>query len=356
MKDYHVTRTKLFAFSVVSLLIVLAAGEVSVRVWAYYFRTPYERYNPTLGRIELIPNIRIEKPNRRISVNSLGFVGDEFQAQKPQEVYRIFALGDSCTFGTGWEESTYPWILEQLLNNTSDRRRYEVINAGIEGYNSTWALARLKDEILRYDPDMVFVYIGWNDLMNRAPQGDRSESPRNRLLSSLMDNSYLIRAYRKLVFYYLRPLVVEPSVAPNEADFRAYDGFTPAVFQRNLEDIATVLRQNGVSTVFATLPTVVRRTMTREELRRSRVFFPYFAGSYSVDQFLSLHRAYNETVRSVAAKYSIPLVDLDREFNKYPTREGLFWDTMHPSKRGHVLIARMTFKMVAPTLKEEETK
>jgi lysophospholipase L1-like esterase len=84
---------------------------------------------------------------------------------------------------------------------------------------------------------------------------------------------------------------------------------------------------------------VVRQGMTYEELKRQYVVFPYYAGTYSVDKFLSLHRSYNNAIRRVASKYGVPLVDLDTIFNKYD-KDDLFWDTMHPSTKGHRLIAR----------------
>jgi len=35
-------------------------------------------------------------------VNSRGFLGPEFTEQPAPDVYRIIALGDSCTFATGF--------------------------------------------------------------------------------------------------------------------------------------------------------------------------------------------------------------------------------------------------------------
>jgi phospholipase/lecithinase/hemolysin len=79
--------------------------------------------------------------------------------------------------------------------------------------------------------------------------------------------------------------------------------------------------------------------MTHEELKNQQVVFPYYAGAYSVDKFLSLHRSYNASIRRTALQHGVALVDLDELFNQH-SKDDLFWDTMHPTAKGHRLIAR----------------
>jgi hypothetical protein len=65
-------------------------------------------------------------------INSKGFLGPEFDDRKAPGVYRIFAGGDSCTFGSGFWRETYPAIAAQILGAEAGSGRFEVINAGIE--------------------------------------------------------------------------------------------------------------------------------------------------------------------------------------------------------------------------------
>jgi lysophospholipase L1-like esterase len=327
-------------YSLIPTIFLLAAGELGLRTWAHYFRTPYERFNNSKGRLELVPNTRFTTPRGDdFIINSKGFLGPEFQAYKPSGTYRIFALGDSCTFGSGnWKEA-YPAILGELLNSSGYQHRFEIINAGIEGYNSEYALARLKEEVVQYEPDMVLLYIGWNDLMKVNPS-NLSATGKYTWLTKLMDRSYILKAYNKLLFYYLRPIFLKPEVKPSEVDLHAFDQFTPLAFQNNLESIVSLLIQRRTTPVLMTLPTVLTNSMTQEDVKSQHVFFPYYAGTYSVSKVLSLHRAYNDTIRGVAALYKVPLVDLDALFNVRAKRD-LFWDTMHPSEKGHRLIAEV---------------
>src|SRR5213594_2292034 len=85
---------KVAIFSMLPVLVLLGAAEVGLRVWAYWFRTPYERYNVRSGRLELVPNIyHTTAGGREFRINSRGFLGPEFVARRAPGVYRIVAVG-----------------------------------------------------------------------------------------------------------------------------------------------------------------------------------------------------------------------------------------------------------------------
>jgi lysophospholipase L1-like esterase len=336
---------KVAIFSVLPVLILAGAGEVGLRVWAYWFRTPYERYNPTSGRLELVPNMHYTTARGlEFRINSKGFLGPEFDERKAPGVYRIFAVGDSCTFGSGFWRQTYPAIAAQILGAEAGSGRFEVINAGIEGYNSEFALDRIRTELLAYDPDMLILYLGWNDLMKIDPR-NAGATGRYLGVTRVLERSFLVKAYGKALFYYLRPLVMKPRVGPDPDATRELAAFVPVRYRANLEMAVELLRKHGVVPVLVTLPTVVTADMTLEDLERAHVFFPYYPAGYGVDAFLRLHGAYNEVIRKTAAKYGVPLVDLEAVLGG-AVRHELFWDTMHPSEKGHRLIAEAIARTV----------
>ena len=159
-----------------------------------------------------MPNLRYTNSRgQEFWINSKGFVGPEFDEQPPSGVYRIIALGDSCTFGF-WK-MVYPGVLERLLNDSGSSRRFEVINAGIEGYNSTFALGRIRDELLRYRPHLMIIYIGWNDLMKVNPTA-QTEHPGLAVVARTIDRLWLTKGLRKLLFYYVRPRLGNPATGP----------------------------------------------------------------------------------------------------------------------------------------------
>jgi lysophospholipase L1-like esterase len=326
-------------FSLIIVLGLIVAAEGAIRIWALYFRTSYERYNRHTGRLELVPNLRYTNARgQEFRINSRGFVGPEFDERPRPGVARVMAVGDSCTFGTGFWQIGYPSLLERRLNSDGPSARFEVINAGIEGYNSTFALDRIRDELLGYRPRLMTIYIGWNDLMKTDPANE-SRLDAHSWLADLLDRSYLMKAYKKLLFVNLRPLVVRPSTVEGPGDAAAYDGFVPARYRANLEAMIRLLRQQEVGVVLVTLPTVVRAGMSGDDLRHANVFFPHFAGAYGPSRLLSLQRAYNRTVLEVGARNGVEVVDLSAVFAAIDDPRPYFWDTMHPNERGHALIA-----------------
>src|SRR2546430_5102925 len=146
--------TKVAIYSLIIIVLLFGVSELALRLYDRYFRIAYLTYDAEHGRPVLVPNARVHTRDDHVSTNSKGFVGPEFDDNKPAGVTRIIAVGDSCTFAGGWYEKTYSGMLSTLLNGRNSTKRFEVINAGVSGYNSQIALARLKDELLQYQPDL----------------------------------------------------------------------------------------------------------------------------------------------------------------------------------------------------------
>ena len=335
---------KIMVFSILPVLLLLLIGEGGLRVYSWYFRTAYERYNVSTGRLELVPNVQVKIPGGpNIRINSKGFVGAEFTDVKTKGIQRVFTVGDSCTFAADWDVS-YSAFLGKMLN--VDGLKYEVINAGIEGYNSEYALGRLRDDILQYDPDLVTIYIGWNDLMKVSP-GNMSSSGRVSWLGAVLSHSYIYKGLSKVIFFHVRPLLIQPGLTGNESEYHVFDQFVPVTYEENVSAMVALLRERNVRVLLLTRPTVLTRNMTAEDLRSQHVFFPFFPEAYSVPRLLSLHDAYNNSIRRLAVRLQVPIVDLDELFNRQDKRT-LFWDTMHPSKEGHELISAV----LAPRIRD----
>jgi hypothetical protein len=123
-----------------------------------------------------------------VHINSKGFRTEEYNIQKPINIYRILNIGDSVVFG--WEvrqESTYGKLLEALLNKSKNSTHYEVINAGIPGWNLESERNFLLQEGLTYQPDLVILDV---TLVNDIYGGGPSVSDNPSLLQWLRDNTY----------------------------------------------------------------------------------------------------------------------------------------------------------------------
>jgi lysophospholipase L1-like esterase len=328
---------KTLVFSAILIVLFFAAAEAAVRMWVYFFRTPAERFDLASGTFILVPG-SFPRPNAPpVQVNSRGFVGAEFEEPRPAGVKRVVTIGDSCTFGQGTGAQTYPAQLALRLNGSNGADRVQVINAGIEGLNSELALRRLVSKVLPLKPDVVTVYLGWNDLMKFEP-GGQIEHPGLGIVARVMDRLWLVKGMRKLVFYYIRPAVRAPATGPASRTGRFRD-YRPAPFESNLRSIITVAQEAGAKVVLMTTPSVVSDDMTLEDLRKANVVFPYYSSAYAVGDFVDLIAAYNRSIRVVAAAKGVFLVDLAQEIDQRADRRRLFLDTMHPNQPGRELIA-----------------
>src|SRR6476661_6982557 len=83
--------------SVIGVVVMEVTARVAYRFGRYTPKTVTESYlqpNPYLRQV-LRPSSRTRVRNATVDVNSLGFRGPEFSANKPAGTYRVFVLGGS---------------------------------------------------------------------------------------------------------------------------------------------------------------------------------------------------------------------------------------------------------------------
>jgi lysophospholipase L1-like esterase len=209
-----------------------------------------------------------------------------------------------------------------------DRRLPEEINA----------LRLLEQKILHYQPDVVTVYVGWNDLVKRDPMSiHQASSERYQWLAYRTYDVYLIKLWRKVVYAKLRPLVlsVGREVPPDEA--AAYARYVPTVFMQHLERMAELAKRHHARMVFLTLPSPLRADMDPRDVKR--LYFPHY--TYNLKRFALGYARYNQVIKDVAKAEGIPVIDLAARF---ADRGNLFMDTAHAWCVGHVALAAEIYR------------
>jgi len=105
-----------------------------------------------------------------VGLRSAGFVLLYVSAPKENTIsesytnntYRILALGESTTEMGG--KNSWPSQLETVLNNKTNKFRFKVFNEGIAGTTTAFIVARLGNNLQKYNPNMVITMMGINDV------------------------------------------------------------------------------------------------------------------------------------------------------------------------------------------------
>ncbi len=245
-------------------------------------------------------------------INSFGFRDDELPVAKPKGTYRIFTLGDSCTFGDGVSnDETYANVAGRLLNGRFPEKRIDVINAGVPGYTSYQARRLLERDLLRFEPDAITVYVGINDGipvrsgMSDAMRGRKSVRAWNARLSLAP-----WRTYQFMEFIVLR-FVAGQGPPPVEFDIglafktNVSEGTPVRVpkveFFENLSAIAGTCGERGVRLLLLTNPT--RGGPDAEN--SANTYLREFSARRGVS-IIDLYRAFKPLERSGVEQYDPP--------------------------------------------------
>ena len=115
------------------------------------------------SNIEYTTCIRYNSDNE-----SMQFKDYYYPIEKPENTFRIVALGDSFTQGVLVKTNdTWPKQLERKLNEL-DKKDYEVLNFGGGGFNTEDEVRIFKEYALLYNPDMVILQFHFTDLWNNT--------------------------------------------------------------------------------------------------------------------------------------------------------------------------------------------
>lgn len=98
----------------------------------------------------------------------------------------ILAFGDSLTYGTGTSrDNAYPAVLERLTGR-------KVINAGVPGETSNRGLIRLANLIDQYQPDLIIICHGANDILRKLDLNRTRDNIQQMIDMARQNNSQVI--------------------------------------------------------------------------------------------------------------------------------------------------------------------
>ena len=147
--------------------------------------------DPFVDLYNLRPLFELDADTGRMAISPERFnlfCPASFALNKPADTFRVFALGGSTTQGEPYSTQTaFPQWLQLDLQAALSDRHVEVINCGGLSYASYRVLAILR-EVLHYSPDLIIVYSGHNEYLERRSYAPLHASSRlNRAQRWLSD-------------------------------------------------------------------------------------------------------------------------------------------------------------------------
>lgn len=293
------------------------------------------------------PDAQITRNGIRYTQNSAGFRGKDFPT-KSQKI-RIVTIGGSTTYGVGVsDDDTWPAQLEHQLGNN-----YEVFNLGVPGHSTAEHLAMLSLTLPEYQPDILIMHVGLNDLRNLHVKNLKSDY--SNYHAPMLFNSYgfcsaspLDRfASGKLAIWLLREIhVLRPCAF---ADFEleqdsSHDNeeMTKRLYVRNLETLMAIAKYQGLK------PILVPQVLVKERFQGGRL--KWWIPLIEDDQLIGYLNAYNSLTEEVAKKEGLIFV---REISEQTWTASDFVDPSHLSPDGNRKFAAILQRAVS-NMKEQD--
>jgi lysophospholipase L1-like esterase len=253
----------------------------------------------------------------RKTTNRLGFRGRDIEIPKPAERTRVVCLGGSTTYGDGTDDDhTYPALLEQELLKARPGRDIEVINAGVLSYTTAETLPNLAFRCLDFEPDVIVLYEGINDVRPRRYADFDSAYFHYRKIwdgtASAFEKGEGDMGGGINCFIQHLPPPGDTDVAANQAKAGT------AAFRRNLASIAGIAKAHGIAVVMVSCVSDPAPEADDPALVAGIV-------------------EHNGVVRDVAAEQGALFIDMAARYQG----AGQFTDLVHMNDEGSLQMARL---------------
>lgn len=251
--------------------------------------------------------------------NSLGF--RDYEHDKSSDAYRILVLGDSVTSGHFIQRYTdaFPALLEEELKERGVDA--EVLNFGVNGYNTQQEIEILKDRGLVFAPDLVVVAYCLNDrvrsdggLLNMLLTIGKGKRPSWTKLGNILGKSQLAR-------------MLEYRYRASQSITSEYQPLFRDTVDESFQELHRLSEDKGFAPLIAILPDF--RDLDSDSLR----------GDYSA-------------VAELADKSSLPFLQTLPLVQECKDKGAgrLYRDHYHPTAAGHKCIAKGLASRIAAQL------
>lgn len=237
-----------------------------------------------------------------VKLNSVGYRDREYSKDKNENIFRVYALGDSYTFG--WlidnPNDSYPKILEKELNKKL-YKKVEVINAATPGFSIFEEVSRFLTEGIQYHPDLVLLAINDDESLVANRYATRSD----KFLPEFIKKSNVYNAVLGSIFNRL-------------VEKKNHNYLTNIYTEKNSKDWSE----------FSDQIISIKKEAEKYNAKLGIIVYPHIHPNQPNDNY-DLY-PYNKKLREFGKKNNIIIIDpLDR-FLKYKNKEKLVINPADP--------------------------
>lgn len=318
----------------------------------YFHPKPYTEFRgkPNTSHIfESFEEMGGAKENALITFNKLGFRG-KIPGEKASNEFRIIVLGGSSVLHGVPLENSIPKQIEKLFNKNSTKD-VKVYNWGVLAFNSSQELSLLVLEVLNYEPDMVIVYDGGNDVYIPKSYEPRPGYPYNwrlyesgvnflrrdakvsQILALLFGKSRILNMlFKKRLQQIITKIPKEPEIAQYLSE--QWKREIAEGYISNLNKMCLVSRGAGIKFAAFLQPLIYYKKPLvgkEEKLLRDKEFQNYIQEIYREIQSGII------TLETESQDSNCHFYDLSYIFKGY--NQETFWDFVHTDNDGNKYIA-----------------
>jgi lysophospholipase L1-like esterase len=343
-----------------------------------YIRFEYPRHYSAITEAE--PGLPGLSGIHQFTTNNMGFRGDSLADPKPPGEFRVFMVGGSTTecFYLDDNDDLARVVQRELSRAAPAGTTIRVYNAGLSGAASDDHVATISQRLVHFDPDLLIVFCGINDLsrsiyrydyrhyveyhpayrkpwFKRVPMKLQITRRLFLLKQRFKTDSRQLQEQRPLVTNYAGLIGLQRSVPPT-ADPPRTD--VPS-YATNLRSIAGLAVGNHIKLVFMTQQTTWNSQVDPDA--KAHHWMCYRAGApgtsstgvtFQEDLMDSAMNQLNDTMRAVGSEERVPVFDLARTL---PKSLQFFYDDCHfnvagAAKTASELAAFLIAEGAVPTL------
>ena len=335
-----------------------AANPTAFAVWWFYYLNEWIREDGIRSKIDapdplkklpfvLVPGSSGRMFDTTIRINNLGFRGPDLAPDKG-DAFRIFALGESQTFGPTLRDGEKPWpeLLQALFDQDAEcGRKVEVVNAGTEAYTLEDNLERMRRDILPLKPDLILSAHGMNGLLalglRRVPE---PIEPGVRPRASALIGSAVLTIERAAHDLRGRDSAeARPAALPPMTDAE----LLKSRYAGDYRKLIALARASGADVA------LVNASMAISEHSPREVKDFYGAVFKPIDDILAANAAHNRMVRLLSKEEGVPLIDTTQSLDGQWDGD-LYLDIVHFTEAGNERAAEVIFHQLLPILAERD--